>query len=159
MTSRSSDWAQHFSGTDGSPVHQLDLLPSWDSEPQFGKDILTQKLWQIFAGTHDKVDQLRHRLTGRGQTWKARTEDHATLEQSPALKMHGFQEGSTGPGRAPGRCSPAWPRSLLESLYPSEAHLLGPQRLQRHVEKGEYLALAIQEVVCPTQNGVMDAKT
>lgn len=65
MASRSSDWAQHFSGLDGSPVHQLDLLPSWDSEPQFGKDILTQKLWQIFAGNHDKVDQLRHRLTDR----------------------------------------------------------------------------------------------
>lgn len=63
MATRSSDWHKQPSGADAAPVHQLDMQPSWDSEPQFWKDILTEQLWQIFAGTHKKVDQLQHKMT------------------------------------------------------------------------------------------------
>ncbi|XP_059555478.1 transducin-like enhancer protein 6 [Myotis daubentonii] len=75
MATRSSDWHQQPSGVDDSPAHQLDTRPSGDSEPQFWQDVLTQQLWQMFAGTHDKVDPSRHRR---------------------------FPEGSIGPGMAQG---------------------------------------------------------
>ncbi|XP_015422511.1 PREDICTED: transducin-like enhancer protein 6 [Myotis davidii] len=61
MATRSSDWHQQSSGVDDSPAHQLDTRPAGDSEPQFWQDVLTQQLWQMFAGTHDKVDPSRHR--------------------------------------------------------------------------------------------------
>ena len=58
MTSRSSDWLQQL---DGAPVCQLDGQPSWDPEPRFWQDVLTEQLWQMFACAHDRVDQPRHR--------------------------------------------------------------------------------------------------
>lgn len=61
MATRSSDWLQQPSGVAGSSTPQLDTWSSCDSEPQFWQDVLTQQLWQIFAGTHDKVDPSRHR--------------------------------------------------------------------------------------------------
>lgn len=61
MARRSSTRLQEPSGVDNAPVHQLDMQPFWDLEPRFWQDVLTQQLWQIFAGTYDKVDQPRHR--------------------------------------------------------------------------------------------------
>lgn len=61
MTTRSSDWLQQPSRVDNAPVHQLNPQPSWDSEPLFWQDVLTQQLWQIFAGTYREVDQPSHR--------------------------------------------------------------------------------------------------
>lgn len=61
MATRSSDWFQQPSGVGGSPAPQLDTGSSCDSEPLFWQDVLTQQLWQIFAGTHDKADPSRHR--------------------------------------------------------------------------------------------------
>ncbi|KAM8925050.1 transducin-like enhancer protein 6 isoform 3-T7 [Lycaon pictus] len=37
--------------------------PSWDSEPRFWQDVLTEQLWQVFAGTHEEGDQPWHRRT------------------------------------------------------------------------------------------------
>ncbi|XP_070273068.1 transducin-like enhancer protein 6 [Myotis yumanensis] len=75
LATRSSDWLQQPFGVDDSPAHPLDTRPPGDSEPQFWQDVLTQQLWQMFAGIHDKVDPSRHRR---------------------------FPEGSIGPGMAPG---------------------------------------------------------
>ncbi|NIG62059.1 transducin-like enhancer protein [Pontoporia blainvillei] len=52
MATRSSDWLQQTPGVD--TVHQLDMRPSGDSEPQFWQDVLTEQLWQIFAGTQER---------------------------------------------------------------------------------------------------------
>ncbi|XP_032483213.1 transducin-like enhancer protein 6 isoform X3 [Phocoena sinus] len=52
MATRSSDWLQQTPGVD--TVHQLDMRPSWDSEPRFWQDVLTQQLWQIFTGTQER---------------------------------------------------------------------------------------------------------
>ncbi|XP_045445266.1 transducin-like enhancer protein 6 [Pipistrellus kuhlii] len=98
MATRSSDWFQQPPGADGSSALQLDTLLSCDSEPQFWQDILTQQLWQILAGTPSR---------------------HRRPEQMPGLESQnvgpfyfgvesfieealGFQEGSAGPGVAPG---------------------------------------------------------
>nr|XP_033711005.1 transducin-like enhancer protein 6 [Tursiops truncatus] len=51
MATRSSDWLQQTPGVD--TVHQLDTWPSWDSEPRFWQDVLTEQLWQIFTGTQE----------------------------------------------------------------------------------------------------------
>lgn len=61
MAMRSSDWLQQPSRVGDTPVHQLDPQPSWDSEPLFWQDVLTEQLWQIFAGTYREVDQPSHR--------------------------------------------------------------------------------------------------
>ncbi|XP_023368257.1 transducin-like enhancer protein 6 [Otolemur garnettii] len=59
LAMRSSDWLQRPFGTDT----QLETQLPWDNEPQFGQDILTEQLWQIFAGVHDESKDLRHRMT------------------------------------------------------------------------------------------------
>ncbi|XP_014651441.1 PREDICTED: transducin-like enhancer protein 6 [Ceratotherium simum simum] len=76
MASRSSDWLQQPSGLDDAPGHQLDRQTPWDSEPRLWQDVLTEQLWQIFTGTHDKVDRPGH----RSESPKARTQDHAAAQ-------------------------------------------------------------------------------
>uniref|UniRef100_A0A8C8XQH5 Transducin-like enhancer protein 6 n=1 Tax=Panthera leo TaxID=9689 RepID=A0A8C8XQH5_PANLE len=60
VAARSSDWLTQRSGVDDAPAHQLDTPASWDSEPQLWQDVLTEQLWQIFAGTHNKGERLQH---------------------------------------------------------------------------------------------------
>ena len=60
MAARSSDWLTQRSGVDDAPAHQLDTPASWDSEPQLWQDVLTEQLWQIFAGTHNKGERPQH---------------------------------------------------------------------------------------------------
>uniref|UniRef100_A0A452R6K9 Transducin-like enhancer protein 6 n=1 Tax=Ursus americanus TaxID=9643 RepID=A0A452R6K9_URSAM len=60
LAARSSDWLRQLSRADAAPVPQPDTQPSWDSEPRFWQGVLTEQLWQIFAGTHKK-DQPRRR--------------------------------------------------------------------------------------------------
>ncbi|KAM7140622.1 transducin-like enhancer protein 6 isoform 1-T1 [Molossus nigricans] len=103
MATRSSDWLQQPSGVDNAPVHQLDMRPSWDSEPQFWQDVLTQQLWQIFAGTYNKVDQARHRLTEQMPDLESQDSGPHYFGAEPCTEdALGSQEGSTGPGMAPG---------------------------------------------------------
>ena len=61
MATRSSDWLQQTPGVDDNAGHQLDMRPSWDSEPRFWQDVLTEQLWQIFAGTQDQGEHPRRR--------------------------------------------------------------------------------------------------
>ncbi|XP_019508915.1 PREDICTED: transducin-like enhancer protein 6 isoform X1 [Hipposideros armiger] len=116
MAMRSSDWLQQPSRIDNAPVHQLNPQPSWDSEPLFWQDVLTQQLWQIFAGTYREVDQPSHRLTEQVPGLESQdpgpcysgvascTKDDLVL--SPPKPPHstpaGSQEGSTAPGMATG---------------------------------------------------------
>ncbi|XP_066217088.1 transducin-like enhancer protein 6 isoform X11 [Saccopteryx leptura] len=116
MATRSSDWLQQPSGEDHSQVYQLDTRPSWDSEPQFWQDVLTQQLWQIFAGTHNRVDQPTHKLTEQVPNLDSQDPDPCYFGTepytedafvcSPPEPLHishaGFQEESTRPGMAPG---------------------------------------------------------
>ncbi|KAI4541482.1 hypothetical protein MG293_008624 [Ovis ammon polii] len=59
---RSSDWFQQSPRVDSDTVRQRDTQPCWDSEPQFPQDILTEQLWEIFAGTQDQGEHPRHRI-------------------------------------------------------------------------------------------------
>lgn len=73
LAARSSDWLRQLSRADAAPVPQPDTQPSWDSEPRFWQGVLTEQLWQIFAGTHKK-DQLQLRSEslwgwGMGAAW------------------------------------------------------------------------------------------
>ncbi|XP_066109477.1 transducin-like enhancer protein 6 isoform X3 [Saccopteryx bilineata] len=116
MATRSSDWLQQPSGEDHSQVYQLDTRPSWDSEPQFWQDVLTQQLWQIFAGTHNQVDQPTHKLTEQVPNLDSQDPDPCYFGTepytedafvcSPPEPLHishaGVQEESTRPGMAPG---------------------------------------------------------
>ncbi|XP_045845865.1 transducin-like enhancer protein 6 isoform X2 [Meles meles] len=62
LAARSSDWRKQPSRADAeSPTP--DTQSPWDPEPWFWQDVLTEQLWQIFAGTH-KRDQ-PHRTTER----------------------------------------------------------------------------------------------
>nr|XP_058916079.1 transducin-like enhancer protein 6 [Kogia breviceps] len=63
MATRSSDWLQQTPGVDDDAVHQVDTRPSWDSEPRFWQDVLTEQLWQMFAGTQDQGERPRRRTT------------------------------------------------------------------------------------------------
>uniref|UniRef100_G1PNJ1 TLE family member 6, subcortical maternal complex member n=1 Tax=Myotis lucifugus TaxID=59463 RepID=G1PNJ1_MYOLU len=108
MATRSSDWLQQPFGVDDSPAHPLDTRPAGDSEPQFWQDVLTQQLWQMFAGTHDKVDPSRHRPREQMPGMESQnvepfyfgaepyTEDALVLR--PPVPLHipppGFPEGS-----------------------------------------------------------------
>ncbi|KAF5915671.1 hypothetical protein HPG69_005606, partial [Diceros bicornis minor] len=104
MASRSSNWLQQPSGLDDAPGHQLNRQTPWDSEPRFWQDVLTEQLWQIFTGTHDKVDQLGHRSE------KARTQDHAAAQEwSHTPKM--LRVTPVGGGRPP--------RGALACLLPA----------------------------------------
>ncbi|XP_034513351.1 transducin-like enhancer protein 6 isoform X4 [Ailuropoda melanoleuca] len=93
LAARSSDWLRQLSRADAAPVPQPDTQPSWDSEPRFWQGVLTEQLWQIFAGTHKK-DQLQLRMP-------------SPLVPSPS-SPEGSQEGSTEPGpEAEGMLSPS----------------------------------------------------
>ncbi|XP_017906279.1 PREDICTED: transducin-like enhancer protein 6 isoform X2 [Capra hircus] len=63
LVMRSSDWFQQSPRVDSDTVRQRDTQPCWDSEPQFPQDILTEQLWEIFAGTQDQGEHPRHRTT------------------------------------------------------------------------------------------------
>ncbi|KAF6307294.1 TLE family member 6, subcortical maternal complex member [Rhinolophus ferrumequinum] len=116
MAMRSSDWLQQPSRVDDTPVHQLDPQPSWDSEPLFWQDVLTEQLWQIFAGTCREVDQPGHRLTEQVPSLESQepgphssgvepcTKDALVLSplEPPHSSPAGSQEGSTRPGMAAG---------------------------------------------------------
>ncbi|XP_066109482.1 transducin-like enhancer protein 6 isoform X7 [Saccopteryx bilineata] len=103
MATRSSDWLQQPSGEDHSQVYQLDTRPSWDSEPQFWQDVLTQQLWQIFAGTHNQVDQPTHKLTEQVPNLDSQDPDPCYFGTEPYTEdAFGVQEESTRPGMAPG---------------------------------------------------------
>ncbi|KAM8925062.1 transducin-like enhancer protein 6 isoform 15-T19 [Lycaon pictus] len=89
--------------------------PSWDSEPRFWQDVLTEQLWQVFAGTHEEGDQPWHRRTEPAlgpesqdpgphpPGLELRTEDPLaasppTASPSPPSSPEGSQEGSAEPG-------------------------------------------------------------
>nr|XP_055198714.1 transducin-like enhancer protein 6 isoform X2 [Nyctereutes procyonoides] len=89
--------------------------PSWDSEPRFWQDVLTEQLWQVFAGTHEEGDQPRHWRTGPAlgpesqdpgphpPGLEPRTEDPLaasppTDSPSPPSSPEGSREGSAEPG-------------------------------------------------------------
>ncbi|XP_068837116.1 transducin-like enhancer protein 6 [Capricornis sumatraensis] len=62
LVMRSSDWFQQSPRVDRDTVRQRATQPCWDSEPQFPQDILTEQLWEIFAGTQDQGEHPRHRI-------------------------------------------------------------------------------------------------
>nr|XP_054360013.1 transducin-like enhancer protein 6 [Mirounga angustirostris] len=104
LAARSSDWLRQPSGADAAPVSQLDTQPPWDSEPRFWQDVLTEQLWQIFAGTHKK-DQLRRRMPS----------PPAPSPSSP----EGSREGSAEPGPdAEGMLSPRVAQEPAGRAYP-----------------------------------------
>ncbi|XP_058584380.1 transducin-like enhancer protein 6 isoform X3 [Neofelis nebulosa] len=112
VAARSSDWLTQRSGVDDAPAHQLDTPASWDSEPQLWQDVLTEQLWQIFAGTHNKGERLQHTLTEQAPGLESqdlgprysgpepRMEDTLVLSPPvPSLSSpEGSHEGSTEPG-------------------------------------------------------------
>ncbi|XP_054574337.1 transducin-like enhancer protein 6, partial [Eptesicus fuscus] len=103
LATRSSDWLQQPSGVGSSPAHQLDTRSSCDSEPLFWQDVLTQQLWQIFAGTHDTADPSRHRLPEHMPGMESQNVGPFYFGAEPYIEdALGFQEGSIGPGMAPG---------------------------------------------------------
>ncbi|XP_044233885.2 transducin-like enhancer protein 6 isoform X7 [Ursus arctos] len=121
LAARSSDWLRQLSRANAAPVPQPDTQPSWDSEPRFWQGVLTEQLWQIFAGTHKK-DQPRRRTTGQSPGPESQDpgphalglEPHSedTLVPSPLVPSpsspEGSQEGSTEPGpEAEGMLSPS----------------------------------------------------
>ncbi|XP_032739351.1 transducin-like enhancer protein 6 [Lontra canadensis] len=57
LAARSSDWLRQPSRADAGPPTP-DTQSPWDPEPRFWQDVLTEQLWQIFAGTHRR-DQRR----------------------------------------------------------------------------------------------------
>ncbi|XP_055285107.1 transducin-like enhancer protein 6 isoform X9 [Moschus berezovskii] len=63
LVTRSSDWFQRSPRVDNDIVRQRDTQPCWNLEPQFSQDILTEQLWEIFAGTQDQGERPRHRMT------------------------------------------------------------------------------------------------
>ncbi|XP_058393572.1 LOW QUALITY PROTEIN: transducin-like enhancer protein 6 [Diceros bicornis minor] len=105
MASRSSNWLQQPSGLDDAPGHQLNRQTPWDSEPRFWQDVLTEQLWQIFTGTHDKVDQLGHRMTeetpGLVSDWNPRHPEQWApgLDSPPSC---GQESQDPGPRCCPG---------------------------------------------------------
>ncbi|XP_040317620.1 transducin-like enhancer protein 6 isoform X2 [Herpailurus yagouaroundi] len=112
VAARSSDWLTQRPGVDDAPAHQLDTPVSWDSEPQLWQDVLTEQLWNIFAGTHNKGERLQHTLTEqapglesqdlgpRSSGPEPRMEDTLVLSPPvPSLSSpEGSHEGSTEPG-------------------------------------------------------------
>ena len=61
LVMRSSDWFQRSPRVDNDTVRKRDMQPCWDLEPRFSQDILTEQLWEIFAGTQDQGERPRHR--------------------------------------------------------------------------------------------------
>ncbi|XP_064449608.1 transducin-like enhancer protein 6 [Mirounga angustirostris] len=144
LAARSSDWLRQPSGADAAPVSQLDTQPPWDSEPRFWQDVLTEQLWQIFAGTHKK-DQLRRRSEsacrwGMGAAWGCvwRTVESccstgspsvvSATEQAPGLVSHSAAPGGGGPrvglsGFLWGQSTASTPASL-RGLRPGDLGLL-----------------------------------
>ncbi|XP_020750935.1 transducin-like enhancer protein 6 [Odocoileus virginianus] len=76
LVMRSSDWFQRSPRVDSDTVRKRDTQPCWDSEPRFSQDILTEQLWEIFAGTQDQGERPRHRTTDQ-------TPDHESQEPGP----------------------------------------------------------------------------
>ncbi|XP_008587140.1 PREDICTED: transducin-like enhancer protein 6 [Galeopterus variegatus] len=112
VTARSSDWLQPPIAVDD----QLETeLFGWDEEPQFWQDVLTEHLWEVYAGDHTKVEEprCRHRVTEQapglenkppGSDSGAETYPEDTLSSSiPSLpetassSPEGSQKGSTIP--------------------------------------------------------------
>ncbi|XP_012501595.1 PREDICTED: transducin-like enhancer protein 6 [Propithecus coquereli] len=69
LATRSSDWLWWPFGAGA----QQETQPSWDCRPRFWQDILTEQLWQIFAGVPTESKDLGHELT----------------EQAPGLLLDG----------------------------------------------------------------------
>ncbi|XP_053773839.1 transducin-like enhancer protein 6 isoform X2 [Desmodus rotundus] len=103
MATRSSDWLQEPSGVDKPPAQQTDMRLSWDSEPQLWQDVLTQQLWRIFAGTHNKADLPRHRLTEQVPGLESQDPEPGYFGAERCTEdTLGSQERSTEPDVAPG---------------------------------------------------------
>ncbi|KAM5308962.1 transducin-like enhancer protein 6 isoform 2-T2 [Glossophaga mutica] len=103
MATRSSDWFQQPSGADRPPAQQTDMRLPWDSEPQLWQDVLTQQLWQIFAGTHDKANQPRRRLAEQVPDLESQDPEPGYFGAELYTEdTSGSQEGSTEPDAAPG---------------------------------------------------------
>ncbi|XP_034854077.1 transducin-like enhancer protein 6 [Mirounga leonina] len=129
LAARSSDWLRQPSGADAAPVSQPDTQPPWDSEPRFWQDVLTEQLWQIFAGTHKK-DQLRRRKQAPGlESQDPGPHDlglepsENTLVPSPPAPSpsspEGSREGSAEPGPdAEGMLSPRVAQEPAGRAYP-----------------------------------------
>nr|XP_035972028.1 transducin-like enhancer protein 6 isoform X3 [Halichoerus grypus] len=131
LAARSSDWLRQPSGADAAPVSQPDTQPPWDSEPRFWQDVLTEQLWQIFAGTHKK-DQLRRRTTEQAPGLESQDPgphdlglepSENTLVPSPPAPSpsspEGSREGSAEPGPdAEGMLSPRVAQEPAGRAYP-----------------------------------------
>ncbi|XP_061045057.1 LOW QUALITY PROTEIN: transducin-like enhancer protein 6 [Eubalaena glacialis] len=137
MATRSSDWLQQTPGVDDHAGHQLDMRPSWDSEPRFWQDVLTEQLWQIFAGTQDQGERPRRRTTeqapGQVSNWNPRYPEewalswlgrlaltsgcpwdwHASPTLSPWIPSEDLSLSAAPPGREDGT-SGSW--SVLSTL-------------------------------------------
>ncbi|EFB13547.1 hypothetical protein PANDA_012776, partial [Ailuropoda melanoleuca] len=105
LAARSSDWLRQLSRADAAPVPQPDTQPSWDSEPRFWQGVLTEQLWQIFAGTHKK-DQLQ-----------LRSEAPSQAAASVKTERPGAEGADVAPRDPPPSAGTCW-----ESLVP-EAHV------------------------------------
>lgn len=125
---RSSDRNKQPSGADTLPVYQLHMQPSWDSEPHYWQDILTEQLWQIFAGTLKKVDQPQHKMTEQAPSLESQEPGPCYLGLEPCTKNTWVlippvlpptpssrvpKKGEQNQVPKQRRCSPVWPRSLL----------------------------------------------
>ncbi|XP_062966032.1 transducin-like enhancer protein 6 [Cynocephalus volans] len=85
VTTRSSDWLQPPIAVDD----QLETeLFGWDEEPRFWRDVLTEHLWEVYAGVHTKVEEPRCR--------------HRVTEQAPGLVSQYTLSGPSGGGLSGG---------------------------------------------------------
>uniref|UniRef100_A0A8C6AK85 Transducin-like enhancer protein 6 n=1 Tax=Monodon monoceros TaxID=40151 RepID=A0A8C6AK85_MONMO len=103
MATRSSDWLQQTPGVD--TVHQLDMRPSWDSEPRFWQDVLTEQLWQIFTGTQERPRRRRWALPWLGPlalTSRCLWDWHASPTLSPWIPSEDLSLSAAPPGREDG---------------------------------------------------------
>ncbi|XP_073743432.1 transducin-like enhancer protein 6 isoform X2 [Callorhinus ursinus] len=137
LAARSSDWLRQPCRTDTAPISQPDTQPTWDSEPRFWQDVLTEQLWQIFAGTHKK-DQLRRRMTERAPGLESQDPGPHDLGLEPSKNTSGNPgEGGGGGGARPEEPTPATHLSHLQPVpSPPAPSPSSPEGSQGSAEPG-----------------------
>ncbi|XP_012624806.1 transducin-like enhancer protein 6 isoform X1 [Microcebus murinus] len=99
LAARSSDWLWWPFGAGPQP----ETPTSWDPQPRFWQDVLTEQLWQVFAGVHSELKDLGHKLTERapGLESEARGSDESETEPGPedasSPRALGLPTTSAGP--------------------------------------------------------------
>ncbi|XP_069336683.1 transducin-like enhancer protein 6 isoform X3 [Eulemur rufifrons] len=95
LATRSSDWLWWPFGAGAEQETRL----SWDRQPRFWQDILTERLWQIFAGVHNETKDLARDMT----------------EQAPGLESEGpgscESEAEPGTEEASSHHAPGLPKT------------------------------------------------